>query len=368
MMKNEVEIRNQITVITERYVGDIAEMLGCKPQEVIFSTKLPDRLPDIRAYMGCTRKKQIGSQPLITYGNANEVYGLALFKGCGGKFVTINVVTVYDERFPVIAYVRGDIYKIMRVIRLANKHKKEDDLKPILDESLYNSILGNTVNFIKNKRQLLKYGAKITKGVIFHGKPGNGKTLMCRHLRELCKKRGISTGNVNPADIESAIAQNTLSSLLCSNQVLFFDDIDISYFSRTGNESKKACAMLSAMDGLSTQPATVRIFTTNEDTSNLDPAFNRPGRIDKIERFPKPTADQRRQLVETWHSDIVDGIDVGRLVEESDDFSFAEVDFCKTLLVQHFINNGEWNLNKAMEEVIQRNAEQEISKKSMGFG
>ena len=68
---------------------------------------------------------------------------------------------------------------------------------------------------------------------------------------------------------------------------------------RGKGNGKMACSLLTAMDGMSEGGHLVRIFTTNESVEELDPAFTRPGRIDRCITLDKPDQDLRRQLIQT---------------------------------------------------------------------
>jgi cell division protease FtsH len=72
--------------------------------------------------------------------------------------------------------------------------------------------------------------------------------------------------------------------------------------------------------------------------------FLRPGRIDQVIHFPKPDAKLRRQLVlELWHSDIRQAIEIDRVVDETEGLSFADIEELKKLLVLRFLDTQKWD-------------------------
>ena len=128
-----------------------------------------------------------------------------------------------------------------------------------------------------------------------------------------------------------------------------------------------ACALLAAMDGVVLNDHVVRIFTTNEDVGDIDPAFTRPGRIDVRIPFPKPTEGLRLRLIQAWPQEIQDHIDVARLVEHSHDWSFADLEAIRTFLVTHKIVDGaEWDLDWALEQFDAR--DMDTNAPTTGFG
>jgi hypothetical protein len=242
----------------------------------------------------------------------------------------------------------GKLYRLWhKAEKLANVNEK-----PILDDSLLDDIVNNTVGFLINARKLKKYGIRIKRGVILHGLAGNGKTLTCRYIQKLCSQRGINHGIVTSSAIETAYANDRVEELFSQHEVTFFDDINIELFDRTSARANLACAILSAMDGMGVNNHTIRIFTTNEDIANFDPAFNRPGRIDRIYKFVKPTSDLRRKLINTWSIDILPHINIEDLVLKTEGMSFAEVEDIKATLVSNYLLGGFWDVDKAVNGIL----------------
>jgi len=73
----------------------------------------------------------------------------------------------------------------------------------------------------------------------------------------------------------------------------------------------------------------------------------------------------RHKLIQTWPQEIKDNIDVAMLLEESEDFSFAELEAIRTFLVTNkILGDGNWSLETALEEYHSRSAEN----KKLGVG
>lgn len=235
------------------------------------------------------------------------------------------------------------------------------DHPPILRDGLLDEIMKNSVDFLEKHGKFAHYGARLSRGLILQGLPGNGKTMACKWITTTCEKAGISVNTVTSSDIERAYKDNDIPYLVNSANVVFFDDVDISFLTRrkggsTVSDSRLACALLSGMDGVNEMTnGVVRIFTTNEAVVDIDPAFLRPGRIDKVFTFTNPDEVLRRKLIESyWHKDIRDNIDINKLTKQSEGCSFAELDEVKTLLVQEFLSVGNWDLDKAFDEFKHR--------------
>lgn len=121
------------------------------------------------------------------------------------------------------------------------------------------------------------------------------------------------------------------------------------------------------MDGLSdNKKGVTRIFTTNEIISDIDSAFLRPGRIDKVLTFLPPSSKLREKFIKNyWDKQIIESINVECLVYLSEGCSFAELEEIKMLLVQRFIFENTWDLDLAIHDFRNRKSD---NSSAMGFG
>ena len=268
-----------------------------------------------------------------------------------------------DEVYMVVE--KGNLFKLKRNALSLNKLCNQKLQKPILQEGLLEEVTRNTVGFLLKAKEIERYGVKIKRGIILDGPPGNGKTMLCRYIQKLCSQNSINWGVITSADIDQAYQDKELNYLFNQFTVTFFDDIDISYMDRGKGNGKMACSLLTAMDGMFEGGHLVRIFTTNESVKDLDRAFTRPGRIDRLFTLNIPDSSLRRQLVLTWPKDILDNIHIEECVKRSKDFSFAELEAIRTFLVTNkLLGNGIWSLATAFDEFDERRTEN----KKIGVG
>lgn len=296
-------------------------------------------------------------------------YGISV-KECNDiKYIIIHY---RDEDTPrsLCVFKRKTLLKIARVWEERKDKFRSNAETPILNDCFLHDIINNSINFIKKCDKYKKYNTLINRGFIFSGKPGNGKTMMCRYLDSLSIRSNISYQVYSSINIEKAYNDDSLSELFSGENsskpsIKIFDDIDISYFDRKGCSAKIACAILSAMDGINkNKKPVIRIFCTNEDTANFDPAFMRPGRIDRVFHFKNPTDELKLKFINTWHQDIISNIDVNKLINETKDFSFAKLSAIKMFLVSGFIDNEKWDLDKALSLCKE---DEKQSKNKLGF-
>jgi len=255
------------------------------------------------------------------------------------------------------------------------KHAKFNDYScpPILEDGILEDVLENTIGVVELKDKLKEYQVPLSRGIILEGSPGNGKTMLCRWIKKICIEKKIDYGVITSADLKVSFQNGTLEKLFNRYTIGFFDDVDISFFQRKeGGHSDIACDMLSAMDGLSKNKVRVWLFTTNEQTNSLDKAFLRPQRIDEIFILKKPQREHRERLINVlWPEEIRKYLnEPGRMkvfLDKTNDFSFAQVDAIKRLLVVEKIkDSGVWNQDLVFEQ-FDKTERPQPTKKRAGF-
>jgi hypothetical protein len=266
----------------------------------------------------------------------------------------------------------ADLVGLKRRFRAGNYKPKL--IKPILPSDLLDLVLKNSIEFLQQWRSLKQHNVKLARGILFYGPPGNGKTMVTRYLQDLAIKHKHSTSSVECQEIKKQFgAGEPLNKLFSREGLTFYDDMDMSLLTRTiTGQADIACAVLSAMDGMRVPVrGAVRIFSTNEDTANIDAAFLRPGRIDLRVKIDKPNAEQIEEYFERFaDKSLLDFLNdnylMYSLVEFCQGKSFAEIDMLRTMLVfQHFVDNKEYDLQEAFDNF---NLTREVdSKIKVGF-
>jgi hypothetical protein len=267
-------------------------------------------------------------------------------------YIIYSTRDVYSAASTYFIFPKGKLFRYARNAYRLNKSVTSEDKPPVLEQGLLDSLIQNSVGFLLKARKLKEFGVRTKRGIILDGPPGNGKTMACRYIRSLCVRNGLTHGTVSAEEIEDAFNRKRLKEVFNAYEVTFFDDIDISYLSRKSGNGRMACTLLSVMDGMADSKNLVRIFTTNEKINDLDPAFIRPGRIDKCITFKKPTEQLRRMLItQEWPKEITSSINVNSLISNTQDYSFAELESIRTSLVSNYLMDNFWDLKKAMSEV-----------------
>ncbi|HZT78680.1 MAG TPA: AAA family ATPase, partial [Gemmataceae bacterium] len=177
---------------------------------------------------------------------------------------------------------------------------------------------------------------------------------------------------VTPDAYRHARANDTVKQLFSVEKrgIIFFDDMDLALRDRErGHETEDQAVFLSALDGISVNEGVVFVFTSNCAPELIDRAFKRPGRLDLVLHFQPPDAELRRRLMDRWHAEIHDAIDLKRAVETTEGFTFAEIEEVKNLLIMHYMDANKWDWDWALEHFDANR--QELSppkKRRVGFG
>lgn len=248
---------------------------------------------------------------------------------------------------------------------------KSEIIKPILHGDMLQDIHNEVFDIFEYLKEAKEAGVKLNKGLIFQGSPGNGKTMCCKYLKKVADEKGLSHHIINGANIEQSFSKNELIELMHCANLLIFDDVDIAYFDRRSHKSSVACGLLSAMDSpavYKNMQAVVKIFTTNEDIENMDEAFLRPGRIEKMYKFPVPDEGMREKFIRAWHKTILDKIpdsDIMWLAKNTKGFSFAWMEEIKSKIFNRMIKNQKLDFQEIVNDISLSTVKK--NEKSVGF-
>lgn len=148
------------------------------------------------------------------------------------------------------------------------------------------------------------------RGVLLHGYPGTGKTLVVRALVGACARggkriayfarKGADCLGKYVGDAERQLRLLFQVAEQCQPSVIFFDEIDGLAPKRSRQQdqthSSVVSTLLALMDGLKPRGSIIVIGATNRP-EDLDPALRRPGRFDREIYFPLPSVKDREAIL-----------------------------------------------------------------------
>ncbi len=249
---------------------------------------------------------------------------------------------------------RASYRAFYRVLRRLERESL-DAPPPLLLPGEVERLHANTIGFLRRDCRLLeRYGVAQRRGLLLLGQPGNGKTMACRWIRSQCQRRALAWRNVSAEEFSHALAEGQAHTLFQLGRpgVIFFDDFDSALRDReTHGTSTERASFLGGLDGIHAHHGVVYIFTSNARVEEIDPAIRRPGRLDVILHFQPPCAQLRRQLITTrWHEDLQNGLCLGRVVQQTEGLSFAELEELKKLLALQQIETGRCDWQQAWRD------------------
>lgn len=148
------------------------------------------------------------------------------------------------------------------------------------------------------------------RGVLLHGYPGTGKTLVVRALIGACARgdkriayfarKGADCLGKYVGDAERQLRLLFQVAEKCQPSIIFFDEIDGLAPCRTRRQdqthSSVVSTLLALLDGLKSRGSVVVIGATNRPDA-VDPALRRPGRFDREIYFPLPSFKDRASIL-----------------------------------------------------------------------
>ena len=181
-------------------------------------------------------------------------------------------------------------------------------------------------------------GIKPPSGVLLHGPPGTGKTMMAKAVANQTDATFIKMAGselVHKFIGEGAKLVRDLFEVAREHEpaVVFIDEIDAIAAKRTDSKTsgdaevqRTMMQLLSEMDGFDTR-GEVRIIAATNRFDMLDRAILRPGRFDRLIEVPEPDQAGREQIfkIHTRNMNVADDVDYAQLAALSGDVSGADI-------------------------------------------
>lgn len=159
---------------------------------------------------------------------------------------------------------------------------------------------------LKNVDLYKAYGKKVGGGILLYGPPGCGKTHLARATAGQINAKFINVGISDILDMWIGNSEKNLHEIFEYARrnkpcVLFFDEIDALGASR--NDMKNSAGrhiinqFLSELDGVDTDNDGLLILGATNTPWNLDTAFRRPGRFDRVVFVDPPDIESRKTIL-----------------------------------------------------------------------
>jgi transitional endoplasmic reticulum ATPase len=191
---------------------------------------------------------------------------------------------------------------------------------------------------IEHPDKFHKFGMTPSKGVLFYGPPGCGKTLLAKAVANECSANFISIKGPELltmwfGESEANVREVFDKARSASPCVLFFDELDSIGTARGSSMGDAGGAgdrvmnqLLTEMDGVNSKKSLFFIGATNRPDI-LDEALLRPGRLDQLIYIPLPDESSRYAILKAnlRKTPIAANVDLHYIAKLTEGFSGADI-------------------------------------------
>lgn len=167
----------------------------------------------------------------------------------------------------------------------------------VLPDDLIARLRREVFEYVQRAPALAANGLELKRGVLLHGPPGTGKSLVCNLL--VSQLKGFTTLLLTGDQLARPGPAFALARKLAPAMILF-EDVDLVAAGRDGQRSGVLGALLNELDGVPSNEQVLFVFTTNRADVLEEALAQRPGRVDLVIEFPPPAAALRRRLLKLY--------------------------------------------------------------------
>jgi cell division protease FtsH len=223
-----------------------------------------------------------------------------------------------------------------------------DDL--VLDDKRKDEVRQNLANIIDHSDVYEKNGLTIKRGLIFHGSPGTGKTLLGKILCNLIDWTFVW---VTPRHLQDARDVTRIVSMCrdLAPTILFLEDIDLFGGNRHQNSNVGVLGeLMNQLDGIQENRNIITIATTNNVEVLEKALLKRPGRFDRVIEFGEPRGENIIKMLKLFSNGVrLDpDVDFDTLAKGLNGLTGAQVKELVNLAILYAIDGKSYDENKIL--------------------
>ena len=195
-------------------------------------------------------------------------------------------------------------------------------------ESIVNE-LKQICDVLKNRDVYEKLGVSIPRGIMLHGDPGLGKTLMAKSFVEEAGWETFTCRKDKPnGDFVKAIKETFDNAVNASPSIVFLDDMDkfATGRSRGDEDAEEYVAVQSCID--EARDKDVFVIATANDIDDMPDSLLRAGRFDRVIYVSEPSVKDTEKLAEYYikQKTFEDDIDIASIAHIMGRAPVAEIE------------------------------------------
>src|SRR3954466_12289960 len=196
--------------------------------------------------------------------------------------------------------------------------------------------LQEIVDFLRDPQKFESLGARVPKGILFHGPPGTGKTLAAKAVANESGARFYAQSASAFVDMFAGLGAARIRKLFeearkNAPSIVFIDELDAVGQARSGHsfnreQDQTLNQLLVELDGFGPRDQVVVMAASNR-LQDLDPALLRPGRFDRQLLVAPPAPAGRRQILDVHPrgKPLAAGVDLERVARQTAGLTGADL-------------------------------------------
>jgi cell division protease FtsH len=239
--------------------------------------------------------------------------------------------------FTVIIFVLWRTLKVM-------PRTKPQQIKPASEQSVtFKDVAGvddakgelqEIVEFLREPKPFQALGAKVPKGILLHGPPGTGKTMLAKAVAKESGAQFFAQSAASFVEMFAGLGAARIRRLFAVARkhepaIIFIDELDAVGGRRgsdiSGEKDQTLNQLLVEMDGFSSSGRVVVIAASNL-LEKLDPALLRPGRFDRQVFVAPPDVTGRVGVLEVHtRNKPMQGVDLSLVAQQTSGLTGADL-------------------------------------------
>jgi cell division protease FtsH len=195
--------------------------------------------------------------------------------------------------------------------------------------------LREVVEFLRDPKRFRKLGARVPRGILLHGPPGTGKTMLAKAVAHESNATFFAQSASSFVEMFAGLGAARIRRLFRQARketpaIIFIDELDAVGATRgkdiSGEKDQTLNQLLVELDGFSDRDEVVVIAASNL-LDKLDTALLRPGRFDRQIFVSPPDLKGRRAIldVHTRNKPLIDDIDLDIVARQTSGLTGADL-------------------------------------------